>query len=427
MAGKNAIAQRLDALNEQWNDFSSNDKARVLRWLIQADELRMIETFVQTEQDDAAGEIPELFLRFMEPFDDVHNYGATLYASLLEQFTASREELSDADVDTNWTPPPTEGRHSLIVFIEACASLQKHYREFMEKVAVVLTPASVADHSEFQRWLWVAAEHLPNEVRIAVVDDADAPVLAQLAEAKPEQVISTPANLDMPAAISELASATATSGPDGQFRVKFTALLEALSKGNFDGARSNGAAAIAIASEHGWTHLVVAVHLALGGGYLSAKSFNESVASYHEADKTATKLEQTDPIGSKLRLQAALGMAGVFFAAGDYAGAALRYEAAAPLAVKTEDAVMTFECWRMAAYCHEQSGKKDLAWDFGLRSLDAAEAIPADNRLQSTVPFAGDSLLRLADGSAQHEQFINQRMTQLTGTPDWRAHAVPPK
>src|SRR5687768_13529930 len=129
MPAKNAIALRLDLLHDQWNEFASNPEARILRWLVHADELRMIETFVETEQDDVAGEIPDLFVRFMEPFDDVHSYGALLHSALLQQYDVSRSDLDDEGIDSSWTPPSTEGRHSLIAFLEACASMHKHYAE----------------------------------------------------------------------------------------------------------------------------------------------------------------------------------------------------------------------------------------------------------------------------------------------------------
>ena len=422
MAGRNAIAQRLDRLSDQWNEFASNEEARILRWLIREDELRMIETFVQFEQDARAGEIPDLFLRFNEPFEDVNTYGAVLRESLIEQYELAKEELEDSGMDSGWNPPSAEGRHSLIAFLEACVSLQEHYADSMEKLAVVLTPDRVASDYEFQRWLWALPQQLPTTVRFAILDMIDAPAFDALAQANPERVVSVPAELDMPAAIEDLARTGGTAGPDGQFRVQFAAVAQALAKGDLDGARSSANGALAITREHNWPHLGAAVHMALAGGYLSAGKYNEAVILYRAADSVGAEVEESgEAVGSKLRLQAGFGMAAAYFAAHDAAGAASVYQALVPQAEKAGDAVMLLECWRMAGHCYELAGDPGNAWDSGLRALDAAETLTPENRAQSTLPFAGDALLRIAKDSPEHMQIVDARMTELLGTPDWRA------
>src|SRR5688572_9385551 len=106
---KNAIARRLDRLNDQWNEFAADDEARVLRWMICADELRVIEVFLQSEQDDRAGEIPDLFITLTDPFEDVVSYGTALRTSLVAQYEEARPELRADGMDDGWTPPPAEG------------------------------------------------------------------------------------------------------------------------------------------------------------------------------------------------------------------------------------------------------------------------------------------------------------------------------
>jgi hypothetical protein len=422
---KNAIARRLDRLNDQWNEFASNPKGRLLRWLIRDDELRVIEAFVQTEQDDRAGEIPDLFLSFVEPFRDVVSYGEALRASMLAQYDEARAELREAGIDDAWSPPSQEGRHSLYAFLDACISLRAQYASLTEKLAIVLTPERVSNHTEWQRWLSALVDRLPEDVRVAVVDSLDAPALTGLAEAQPAKVVTTVADLDMDAAMLELSRTGGVSSPDGRFRVQFTALAQALGKNDLEAARSRAVTAAAIAKENSWPHLAAAVNLALAGGFLSASQWAEAIAQYKQADMAAKELDaHGDPVGRKLRLQAALGRSAVLFAAQDFPRAATSYEATVPLATNASDEIMLLECWRMASYCHEQARDLDRAWECGLRALEAAEALPVENRAHSTLPFAGEGLLRIASASSRDAKGVDRRLTDLLGTPEWRALAA---
>lgn len=442
MAGGNAIGDRLDRLGDQWNEFAQDGQARLLRWVVRQDEYRMIEAFIMREQDDRAGEIPDLFLRFTEPFENLESYAEALRRSLIEQYEAARAELeeeasgeggepSDAGkapeppIDLSWSPPSPDGKHSLNAFIEACASLHAHHADSMEKLAVFLTPTTTSSDADWQRWLHALAERLPDEVRVAVVDAAEAPVLGELAEALPGVVVNTEAGLDMPAAITQLARAGGTSEPGGQFRVKFAALAQSLGKGDLKSAEGHATGARAVAQENGWSHLGAAVDMALAGGYLTAGRHADAIGRYREVDAAGAELEKReDPVGVKLRLQAGLGAAGVLFASQDYPAAAAAYQGAVVHAQAAQDQLMLVECWRMAAYCHEQAGDTTGAWECGMQALDAAEAIPPEQRVQSTLPHAGEGLLRVAGHSPRHVQLIDERLSGLLGTVDWRALAT---
>jgi hypothetical protein len=419
---RNAIARRLDRLNDQWNEFASNEDARLLRWLARDDELRVIEAFIQTEQDDRAGEIPDLFLTFAEPFRDVASYGESLRESLLAQYGEARPELREARIPDTWSPPSPEGRHSLTAFIEACASLHRLYGDMVEKLAVVLTPTTVSNKGEWQRWLSALVDRLPGDIRVAVIDSVEGPALVALAEKHPARVVTTVADLDMPAAITELSRMGGVSKPDGQFRVRFTALTQALEKGDLAAAQTRAEAAITIAQSNRWMHMVAAVHMAMGAGFLSAGQWAEATKAYGEADTAAAQFESEEPeVGQKLRLQIALGRAAVLFASQEFVEAADAYEGAAAVASSAGDDLMRLESWRMASYCREQAGDMPRAWANGLSALEAAEAMPSENRTHSTLPFVGEGLLRVAEGGSQDPQFVDRRLTELLGTPQWRA------
>src|SRR5690606_41412649 len=104
MPAKNAIEQRLDRLHDQWVEFSTAPEPRLLHWLVRQDEYRMVEAFLQKESDDAAGELPDIFFRFDEPFQDVNQYGAALLDGLVAQYAVVREDLEVGGIAAGGQP-----------------------------------------------------------------------------------------------------------------------------------------------------------------------------------------------------------------------------------------------------------------------------------------------------------------------------------
>src|SRR6185369_12562582 len=178
MPGKNAIAERLDRLHDQWVEFSLMPEPRILRWVIKQDEYRMIETWLMKEGSDAAGELPDLFLRFTDPFVDVNVYGNALLQSLDAQYGVMREELTAEGIEATWEMPAFPSTtHSLTAFVAAVRSLQAHYADELDQLVIVLTPTQMADGVQWQRWLVAAARSIPGSIRFVVLDEAEAPAL----------------------------------------------------------------------------------------------------------------------------------------------------------------------------------------------------------------------------------------------------------
>src|SRR5690606_29886175 len=362
MPAKNAIEQRLDRLHDQWVEFSTAPQPRLLHWLVRQDEYRMVEAFLQKESDDAAGELPDIFFRFDEPFQDVNQYGAALLDGLVAQYAVVREELAEEGIAAEWEPDAvTPETHSLSAFIAAAASLQRHYADEMEQLALVLTPGTVADAVQWQRWLIAAARTAPAPVRLVVVDDPDAPLLEGLADEGGPLVATVPADLGMPEAMVELAKTGGTATPDAQFRINFATLGQSLGTGDLAGAEQAAGRAIAIAQENSWPHLIAAVHFAMGSGMLNEGRPFDAVERYREVDAAGARLESGETrvegaepaLGTRLRMQAAFAAGAAFVAAAAWDEGARVYQGVVPLTEALGEPLMTLDAWRMAAYCRE--------------------------------------------------------------------------
>ncbi|HEX6070662.1 MAG TPA: hypothetical protein VFZ18_12580 [Longimicrobiaceae bacterium] len=410
------ISSRLDLLHDQWVEFARIPDARVLRWLLAEGELRLVETFVEAECDDRAGELPDLFILCRAPFTDVDSYGSAVVDEIVTQYDEGRAGMGEEGLDASWTPPSWTGRtHSLARLLELCDSLHGYYPD-VAILALLLLPSDVSDHAEWQRWLRGAALHCPQGVRVVVVDDRDAPALEALAAAEPERVHSAAAGLEMNGFLAEMARAAGGAGPDGEFRVRFTEMTSAIGAGRIDEARAASVGALAVAEGQGWIHLAAAVHFALASGFMNAGRSDEALASYRDADGCARRVAATDgELGPKLRLYAAFGVGSTLVGIGDFERASSVYEVSAPAAARVGDAWLLTECWRMSAYCHERVGRSAAAWERYFGALTAAEGIPAAERKHSTIPFVREALLRLAADSAPHVEAVERQVSRLLG------------
>ena len=407
---RNPIERRLDELGARWSAFTANPRARLLRWVAGREDARMVGAFVEV-QNEEIGEMPDLFIHLDDAFGG--DYGARLVESLRAQYDETREGLEAEGIAAAWAPPEPPGAHP---FAAAAASLYACHADLMDHLALVVAPETVADAEGWRAWLLALLPHLPEGVRVLVVDLAERPLLDGLVD---ERVVSERLALDMDGAMSELARGSGGNDPGDRFRRAFVSVAQASGRGDMKTAARDGRSALAIAERMGWSDMQVAVHAALGAGYLAAGRLDDALASYRRGRVVSEgALARREPGADRLLVQARLSEAGALVGDGRHAEAAPLYAGTAPVAEQAEDALMTMESWRMAAYCHEQTGAADEAWRCAEAALKVGEAMKEDERASSTLPYVGAALLRLAEGRGVARARVDARMTALLG-PDW--------
>jgi tetratricopeptide (TPR) repeat protein len=419
---KNPIERRLEDLESQWNEFAEDSEARVFVWVIEPDERRMIDVFLSVQEEEGSS-VPDLFVRFDTPFETAADYGGALVDSLLEQYEESSEVMEEGGVDSSWQPPETKKSEPGIKWlVRCCDSFCAHYDEILERMVLVLNPLAVTSFDHMRRWIEALLTlELPDKLRIMLVDDTQAPQWAGLVEDQPDLVKSEAAEMNMAGAMQELAQETPGREPGNLFRRHLVAMNNSAAEGDMKGAEKSGRRAMRIARENKWLQMQIVVHMALGSAYLAAQRFDEAINSYRRAGRTSEKaIREEDPAGEKLLLQARLSAGAAFVGDSRFDEAARVYEHSAPLAEKLEDKTMTLECWRMASFCYEQSKNMEQAWECGEKALDASEAMEPDERKTSTLPYAAQGMLRIAEEEGPHERSdqVHQRMHELVG-PDW--------
>lgn len=435
MPGTNPIEKRLKLAADAWEELLADENARLGRFVGTSDDKQLFETFLETESDEH-GQLPDLFLRFNEPFERPDRYVLALIqhmqsdADRLRQEPAS--EASPPDLAKPWrAPQPQPGMDPVDAWMAVVIDYAAHYGRFFEAVGIYLEPSGLgkdlapgleANHA-WMKFLYAIARHPkhPATVRHMVWDDKARPGLGPLADTDKVRVFSKAVDFDMPGAIQDLAQTRDDGSAGGAFRKHFTALAMAGGKGDVPAAQGHAQKALAITSQEKWPSLEVAVHMAMAATQLGAKDMPGAYATYDKAEKAAQAATAAqDPAGAKLEVQALAGKASTRIAQADFQGAGTDYEIMAQKAEAQGDDRMTLEGWRMAAYCRECLKDWDGAYDRNAKAVKIAERMKPEDRENSTLPYVGQAFTRITQKTRQDQaRPIKAYMDKLM--PGWEA------
>jgi hypothetical protein len=310
-------------------------------------------------------------------------------------------------------------------------------------VVLFLSPTKVRDPKAYQMWLQRFAHRAPSEVRIAVVDAAGAPALAELARVEPERVVCTPCALDMPQALEDISRDAGLDTPGGQLRHLLVKLGEAAKRVDLPSALGLAAAASQITTAMQWPHLGAVVQVMLAAVHLGAGNSLEALTCYAEVDRLGLETYARGESGEKapegtaelegdvakahglrLRRDARFGQGSVLIAMGAWEQAAAVYLETAPFCEAIGDARGQLDSFRLACLSYENAGRPHEAWQCGMKGLEVGGAVDDLTRRTSTLAFLGEGMLRLTKHSAYaaHAQAIDRHLQKLLG-PDWRRGA----
>ena len=445
----NPIEERLEKLLIQWATFAENPQARILRWVVASDEVSMVDAFWQREADDQAAQTNDLLFRLDVPFGQPERHGLELRQELKEQYAAAQEALEEErkreqsaggepeetpvaeaagvvispELGWKWQCPGTSGSDDVDAWVVALEALRVAHAPEGAVLGIWLSPKEVSDPEAYLSWLRRLAQSAPSGCRFVVLDDADQPAFAALAEVEPERVSSVVAGLDMVAAVAEvLKKAGEPTTPGAKLRNQLIDVGNAAKAQDLGRATTLADEVVALAAGQSWFALAAVPHIVLAGALSGAGRHEDAVARYQAAEESAVQAEAaSDPQGPQLRLQARMMRGSALIAQGAFASAAPLFEEAAPWAVDLKDPRATLDCWRLASYCLEQSGQVNPAWDAGLKGFEVGRAMDAKTRETSTLPYLAEGLMRLAEQPSLLDlgPDMERQIVELLG-PDWR-------
>ncbi len=420
LGNQNGIERRLDLLQDQWTEFAVDPEARVLRWVVTADEVCIVEALWAKESDDRAAETPDLFLRLQTPFEDPEGHGLALRRDFLEELAKAQEALGEESLGPRWScPAPLLGASDVQTLVATLEAFRAAHSSDETLVGVWLDAERVGDAEKYVLWLQRLAQAAGAGCRFVILDDPQHSALEPLASTEPARVRTAIADLEVPAAMEEISQAAGLETPGGRYRHLLAQLgVAAKSQGR---ATALADRASALAGEQGWPALAAAAHLALGG-VLATSRPQEALTRCGLAEALAGKAQEGgDPQGVAVRLHARLMSGSLLIATGAFDEAAIWYQETVPFAEAAKDALAVLDCWRLASYGHEQNGAHVEAWEAGLVGFRGGRGLEPESRKSSTLPYLAEALMRLTRQRALkcHAAAMEEQIVATLGR-DWR-------
>ncbi len=430
MKDTNPIQQELEKLDDQWEDFTSS-KLPLFRWYFSADDIQLGLTFIKVkEQLDEKN--PELFIHLHSEFFESDAFGRALADEMNQMIEAG---IADAELEETqekappatihpWQKPTLDNSiNGFNCIFRSCKHALDSFGNYVHNIVLVITPARVHNADEYTRW-WAsccdihARYHWPENLKLVVFDTEKNSTLAALAHNNPTHFHSVDAPVDMDAAMNAVLREVDDGSPTAKFRQLTVDLQKAVGKRDKPALEKLAAAAIALAEQQRWFDMWVVTLLTRAAGYLSLQTYEPALSDYRNAQLIAAQGAQENVPGcNKLQLQSMICEGTCLFSAERFSEAASAYAKGAQVAEQQEDAMLILEGWRMASFSMERLKEKQSAWEYAMKALEAGRKMDPEARVQSTLPFVGQALLRLSPNGEIDKQ-IKLSFAELLG-PDW--------
>lgn len=427
MPNVNAIEQRIEKISDIYGTFALDPGLRMLCLQLSNDEVRVFDAFLALQFEDEAAEHPDVFLVLEVDFNAAQNYAADLIQHLTAGYAAAAEGFAEVGLSADWQPP--RHREAGPVDIAQMAADFAHHYQLSRHVTLVLRPSVVANGAEYAAFTLAVAQAAPPNVRLLVTELAGGE--SAWVGTNPDLVRVEAADLDMPAALQSLAESSADRDtPTGHYRTAYVRMGAALAQQEFETAFALGREAVRIATEQGWHHLIVPVHIAFAAAMVGAGRAGDALQHYEAGQHAVAAVEQNGPDYARslvpaLSLQVAAAHGSALIATAAWGPAGEKFLDAARLAATAQDPPQTLDYLRLAAFCQEQEERYADAWRHVERALEIARQIGPDGLTNTTFPYLGEAALRLVDRgvSEQCRSEMISTLNEIHGTAAWRLPA----
>lgn len=411
----NAIIRRLAQLAKKWDKFAAQPELKVGVWSVAKDELDMIEAFYEVEKTEE-GKTKDIILKFSSPYTSHAQYTKTLLQELDKVIKESEEDLENAGLNIqDWTPVKANNFHPGL-FLKNLEAFQQ-FLDIDGNVVAYLSPERNNNIAAWVDWLHKLSLIGAEQVKVMLIQTDDHPVFDGVLKNQPKTFNKLIPDLNMDAAMTELAAQGNPSDPGTQFRQLYVAMMQAAGKSDLKGTKSLANRALILTRRHGMIMMEATVHLVLGGVLLSHKKTKKALVSYDTAIQVLEK-EKTDPDTAKQQMVIAYlskGMA--LFVNKGYELAAEVYAKAALLAKKVGNDFLAMDAWRMAGTSYAKVGYHKDAKDAYSKAVKVGMQLEAKDRRQTTMPLAAMELFLLE--SPKGRIALNEQMISAIGK-DWQ-------
>jgi hypothetical protein len=420
---QNAITQRLEMLQAQYQTFRDEKSAMICHWVIRDDETKMMDAFVKYEQSEV-GIFPDFMIPLQSPFRDAKQYSQSILDEVNDWIDNHTSDLREKGYVMDF-PKPVRCSDDHAAFLK---TLDRAARELkgLHYIVAVLTPQAVLNFGAWEEWMvsLLAVQTQIPQTRLLFWLTEEQCSLNHLRKLGGKRIVSINANLDMPGAMRQLASSGDPKDPAVQFRLLFLDMAQAASNKAFDKMRTLSEKALSLVqSQPDWQHLEVTVLASVGNFLLPYKLHQkEALQSYQKALAVAERLFVGKHIlGTQLFVQCHHFVGAAQISLNNHEAAAKTYEAAVPVARENEQLIFQeMESWRMAGFCHTKIGQANRAKECYWNAIETAARINPDIQAETIFLHLAAAQRKTLEniGKVADTQRLDNEMTKLVGS-DW--------
>lgn len=417
---QNPITHRIELMRLQWKDNVEDSKTNLVRWLIQPDELKMVQAFCDLEQGEMAA-LPDMFLTLKTNFTSIETYGDDLLLEWISRFEDSKqmEEAAKRGMNVNWNFQKYKKKganlfESIIEHIETC------FPEFEECFCIYLNPTQCAGVSSFAKWIKSQLDHLPSRIRIILHDFIGQEHFNILMQSK-RQVNIIP-DLNMGDALKEVINQQANPNDHhAQFTKCILQMSEAAKQNDVNELNKFGQLALHHASKTKLNAMFLSAYMCWGLNLQLLKQYTESFKKYNTGITLAQKVikEEGDETCMSVLIQLHSFKAANHIHLKEYQNGMNEYEIMASLAKEYKQPMMQMEAYRMAALYAPKSNDSKKLIPLLTEAFKCSHSIPNETLLYSQFPILCKELYEMIS-VVQPElgDEIHQKMTTLMDS-DW--------
>lgn len=421
MKPNNPIQDRMNQLLLKWTLAINTPDTKIVRLLYRDDEQDMIDTYFEymlaldTDQED--------FVMVLEsPFSNLQDYGR----ALLEEIEEEIKQWNDAEIPESipfetitWKADYSLGSETdptklLVQNLNTLAEYLVPKKEI--KVSLILK-SFYADRKTAYQWFALLLEHEwePNLI-FGLADSENTAVLDKLAKDYPKEVYTIVPDLNMEAAIEQLAAMGDPTAPETPYRQNLVKLMNAVEKRDAKKVERAAKACLDIATKNlekdpNWLAQIVTVYTILYTDQVGYKQYTDAIYFAGKAVESALLTEELlDPaLSHRLIGQTHVGRGTLYNLKKKRENALEDYKVAADYYNLCKDYLMQSESLRLCGtVCNKMSQNKE-AVQYYLQAYYLKDKLTPDIIRGSTFPLI---IRKLLESTERRKHLSDNQMNE---------------
>jgi tetratricopeptide (TPR) repeat protein len=422
---QNPISIRVDLMRKKWVEKVKDSKINFIRWIVQPDELRMVDAFCLLE-GSVHGQLADLFVRAANHLTDINTFDRVLIEEWISGWESpeGKKQIAESGVKVKWDVNiwkrklATEGPCSFLEFMSDFAESMEGFNDFL---VVYVVPITYVTEEAWVQWVTDKIQKgVPPRIRLMISDIAENQLFEKFR--KINNTAHILADLNMHKAAREIATSGDPQSPGVQFNTCLFNLNDALAKKNLADVNYWGNKAIETAKKNKIFNLEVAGGIAYGASLYQLEKFPLAIEKYRVARETAKAgLEAGDNGCGPVFIQSYAFEAAVHLRKKDYKQALAVYQEMGTLAMGQKNYVMAADGWYMASYAAQKLGKKEDAFNCLQNGFKATLMLAPEHIKYSSLLLIGENLYTESNARKDKAlaETINWELTKHWGE-NWR-------